>query len=72
MSNVFDKLKQIPQKEVPLQTTEPVKKRQRDQEVSYTVWLKKELMKELKLKALEKEVSVKEIVEAAVRAYLAG
>lgn len=72
MSSAFDKLKQIEHKPVPLQTTEPIKARKREQETSYTVWLDKKLMKALKLKALEQEVSVKEILDRALRVYLAS
>lgn len=66
----FDKLKQITPKETPKQKIVPVKERKRDAESSYTLWLDKDLLKSLKLKAVEEGVNVKTLVEAAIRVYL--
>jgi len=66
----FDKLKQIQQKEIPKQKIIPVKERKRDNESSYMLWLDKDLLKKLKLKAVEGNTNVKSIIEQAVREYL--
>ncbi|CAA7197444.1 hypothetical protein [Chryseobacterium potabilaquae] len=66
----FDKLKQISIKETPKQKIVPIKERKRDNESSYTLWLNKELLKSLKLKAVEENDNVKNIVEKAIRNFL--
>ncbi|MFD2289235.1 hypothetical protein GJU39_21910 [Pedobacter petrophilus] len=66
----FDKLNQITPKETPKQKIVPVKERKRDAESSYTLWLDKDLLKALKIKAVEDGVNVKTLVEEAVRSYL--
>jgi hypothetical protein len=71
MKSAFDKLKDIKPQEAPKQKVIPVKERKRDNEKSYTLWLDKELLKALKLKAVEKDDNVKNIVEEAIRQYLA-
>lgn len=70
MKSAFDKLKDIKPKEAPKQKVTPVKERKRDNERSYTLWLDKELLRALKLKAVEKDDNVKNIVEEAIRQYL--
>jgi len=70
MKSAFDKLKDIKPQEAPKQKVIPVKERKRDNEKSYTLWLDKELLKALKLKAVEKDDNVKNIVEEAIRQYL--
>ncbi len=70
MKSAFDKLKDIKPKEAPKQKVIPVKERKRDNEKSYTLWLDKELLKALKLEAVEKDDNVKNIVEEAIRQYL--
>lgn len=69
-SGAFDKLKEVTKKETPKQIVVPVKERKRDNERSYTLWLDKELLKALKLKAVEENDNVKNIVEQAIREYL--
>ena len=66
----FDKLKQITPKETPKQKIVPIKERKRDNESSYTLWLQKDLLKALKIKAIEKNTNVKSLVEEAIRQYL--
>lgn len=66
----FEKLKQVTPKETPKQKIVPIKERKRDNESSYTLWLDKDLLKALKLKAIEKEGNVKNLVEEAIRQYL--
>jgi hypothetical protein len=67
----FDKLKQIEPSTAPIQKVVPVKENKRDSESSYTMWLDKELLKQLKLKAVEEDDNVKNIIERAIRQYLA-
>jgi len=69
-NNPFDKLKQVKPNEVPKQKVVPIKEKKRDSEQSYTLWLDKELIKALKLRAIEKDTNVKSLVEEAIRAYL--
>lgn len=69
-TGAFDKLKQITLKETPKQKIVPTKERKRDSESSYTLWLDKELLKALKLKAVEENNNVKNLVEQAIREYL--
>jgi len=69
-SNAFDKLKQIKTKDIPTQKIVPIKDRKRDMERSYTLWLDKELLKTLKIKAIEENRNVKNIVEEAIRYYI--
>ncbi|RYX87653.1 ribbon-helix-helix protein, CopG family [bacterium] len=70
MENAFEKLKSIKQQEAPKQIVVPVKERKRDNEKSYTLWLDKDLIKSLKVKALERGDNVKILVEEAIRQYL--
>lgn len=70
MKGAFDKLKQVSSQETPKQKILPVKKSKRDSESSYTLWLDKDLLKALKLKAIEEEDNVKNLVEKAVKQYL--
>lgn len=70
MKGAFDKLKQVPSQETPKQKIVPIKKNKRDSESSYTLWLDKDLLKALKLKAIEEEDNVKNLVEKAVKKYL--
>ncbi|RYX87866.1 hypothetical protein EON73_00260 [bacterium] len=70
MENAFEKLKSIKQQEAPKQKVVPVKERKRDNEKSYTLWLDKDLIKSLKMKALERGDNVKILVEEAIRQYL--
>ncbi|SJN18682.1 hypothetical protein [Sphingobacterium sp. JB170] len=69
-TGAFDKLKQVTPKETPKQKIVPVKERKRDNESSYTLWLDKDLLKALKLKAVEENDNVKNLVEQAIRLYL--
>lgn len=66
----FEKLKEVTPKESPTQKIVPIKKNKRDSESSYTLWLNKDLLKALKLKAVEEDDNVKNIVEQAIRQYL--
>lgn len=66
----FDKLKEVTPKVTPKQKIVPIKERKRDSESSYTLWLDKDLLKALKLKAVEENGNVKSIVEEAIRQYL--
>lgn len=70
MANAFDKLKELPTKSAPQQKVVPVKEKKRDNEKSYTLWLDKDLLKALKLKAAETDDNMKNLVEKALRAYL--
>tara|TARA_R110000850_G_C9991609_1_gene467100 strand:- start:7379 stop:7597 length:219 start_codon:yes stop_codon:yes gene_type:complete len=70
MKGAFDKLKQVSSQETPKQKIVPVKKSKRDSESSYTLWLDKDLLKALKLKAIEEGDNVKNLMEKAVRQYL--
>lgn len=70
MENAFEKLKSIKPQEAPKQKVVPVKERKRDNEKSYTLWLDKDLIKSLKVKALERGDNVKNLVEEAIRQHL--
>ncbi|RYX84812.1 ribbon-helix-helix protein, CopG family [bacterium] len=70
MENAFEKLKSIKPQEASKQKVVPVKERKRDNEKSYTLWLDKDLIKALKVKALERGDNVKILVEEAIRQYL--
>lgn len=69
-NNPFDKLKQVKPNDVPKQKVVPVKTNKRDSEQTYTLWLDKELIKTLKLKAVEEDTNVKLLIEEAIRQYL--
>jgi len=69
-NNPFDKLKQVKPKDVPKQKVVPIKTNKRDSEQTYTLWLDKELLKTLKLKAVEQNTNVKLLIEEAIRRYL--
>lgn len=69
-NNPFDKLKQVKPNEVPKQKVVPIKRKKRDSEQSYTLWLDKELLKQLKMKAIEQDTNVKNLVEEAIVQYL--
>lgn len=69
-NNPFDKLKQVKPNDVPKQKVVPVKTNKRDSEQTYTLWLDKELIKALKLKAVEEDTNVKLLIEEAIRQYL--
>lgn len=68
--NAFDKLKEIKPSTAPMQKVVPVKEKKRDSETTYSMWLDKELLKKLKIKAVEEEDNVKNIIERAIRQYL--
>jgi len=70
IANPFDKLKEVTPNNVPRQKVVPVKTKKRDSEQSYTLWLDKDLLKRLKLKAIEQDSNVKNLVEDAIKAYL--
>ncbi|HXI01152.1 MAG TPA: hypothetical protein VNI52_12865 [Sphingobacteriaceae bacterium] len=42
----------------------------RDGEVSYMLWINKELMKKVKLRAVEEETTVKDLIEISLRKLL--
>ena len=42
----------------------------RDKEVSYMLWIDKELMNKVKLKALEEETTVKDLIEYSLKTFL--
>lgn len=69
-NNPFDKLKQVKPNDVPKQKVVPIKTNKRDNEQTYTLWLDKELIKTLKLKAVEQNTNVKLLIEEAIRQYL--
>jgi hypothetical protein len=69
-NNPFDKLKQVKPNDVPKQKVVPVKTNKRDSEQTYTLWLDKELIKALKLKAVEEDTNVKLLIEESIRKYL--
>lgn len=70
MENAFDKLKNIQKSNSPKQKVVQVKESKRDSEKSYMLWLNKELLKDLKKKAIEEDSNMKEIIEKALRQYL--
>lgn len=51
--HLFDKLKEVKSNGGPKQRVVPIKANKRDGEQSYTLWLDKELIKILKIKAIE-------------------
>lgn len=69
-NNPFDKLKQVKPNNVPKQKVVPIKTNKRDSEQTYTLWLDKDLLKTLKLKAVEQNTNVKLLIEEAIRQYL--
>lgn len=69
-TGAFDKLKQVNQKEIPKQKIVPIKELKRDNERTYTLWLDKNLLKTLKLKAVEEDSNVKNLIEEAIKKYL--
>jgi len=68
--NPFEKLQQVKPNEVPKQKVVPVKENKRDREQSYTLWLDKELMKKLKIRAVEEGSNVKVLIEEAINMLL--
>lgn len=70
MGSAFDKLKDINKSIPPKQKIIQVKESKRDNEKSYMLWLNKDLLKELKIKAAEEDSNMKEIIEKALKQYL--
>ncbi|MDM1549488.1 ribbon-helix-helix protein, CopG family [Empedobacter falsenii] len=70
MENAFDKLKNIQKSNTPKQKVVQVKESKRDNEKSYMLWLNKELLKDLKKRAIEEDSNMKEIIEKALNQYL--
>ena len=68
--NAFDKLKNIQKSNPPKQKVVQVKESKRDNEKSYMLWLNKELLKDLKKRAIEEDSNMKEIIEKALNQYL--
>lgn len=69
----FNKLNEIEQPNTPVQTVVPVsgaKKRKRDNEQSYTLYLNKDILKQLKDIAYHNDTNVKELVQTAILEYL--
>lgn len=70
MENAFDKLKNIQKSNSPKQKVVQVKESKRDSEKSYMLWLNKDLLKDLKKRAIEEDSNMKEIIEKALNDYL--
>ncbi|MDM1063921.1 hypothetical protein HXZ62_15335 [Empedobacter falsenii] len=70
MENAFDKLKNIQKSNPPKQKVVQVKESKRDNEKSYMLWLNKDLLKDLKKRAIEEDSNMKEIIEKALNQYL--
>ena len=70
MENAFDKLKNIQKSNSPKQKVVQVKESKRDNEKSYMLWLNKDLLKDLKKRAIEEDSNMKEIIEKALNEYL--
>ena len=70
MGNAFDKLKNIQKSNSPKQKVVQVKESKRDSEKSYMLWLNKDLLKDLKKRAIEEDSNMKEIIEKALNQYL--
>ena len=70
MENAFDKLKNIQKSNSPKQKVVQVKENKRDSEKSYMLWLNKDLLKDLKKRAIEEDSNMKEIIEKALNQYL--
>ena len=70
MENAFDKLKNIQKSNSPKQKVVQVKESKRDNEKSYMLWLNKDLLKDLKKRAIEEDSNMKEIIEKALIQYL--
>lgn len=68
--NPFDKLKDLKSTDTPKQKVVPIKPKKRDSEQSYTLWLDKDLIKKLKIKAVEEESNVKLLIEQAIIDFL--
>jgi len=68
--NAFDKLKDLPIQETAKQKVVPIKSNKRDNEQSYMLWLDKDILKRLKVKAIEQDTNVKSLIEEALRRYL--
>lgn len=69
----FDKLNEVSQPNTPIQKVVPInefKQRKRDQEQSYTLYLNKELLKELKDMAYHNNTNVKELVQKSIEEFL--
>lgn len=72
VSNPFDKLESTETIETPVQKVVPVKEKvnKRDNEKSYTLYLHKDILRDLKQLSLDRNTNVKEIVQTAVLEYL--
>lgn len=70
MENAFDKLKNIQKSNSPKQKVVQVKESKRENEKSYMLWLNKDLLKDLKKRAIEEDSNMKEIIEKALKQYL--
>ena len=70
MENAFDKLKNLEKSNSPKQKVVQVKESKRDSEKSYMLWLNKDLLKDLKKRAIEEDSNMKEIIEKALNQYL--
>lgn len=70
MENAFDKLKNIQKSNSPKQKVVQVKESKRENEKSYMLWLNKDLLKDLKKRAIEEDSNMKEIIEKALKEYL--
>ena len=70
MENAFDKLKNIQKTNSPKQKVVQIKESKRENEKSYMLWLNKDLLKDLKKRAIEEDSNMKEIIEKALNQYL--
>ncbi|MBF0598307.1 ribbon-helix-helix protein, CopG family [Faecalibacter rhinopitheci] len=70
MENAFEKLKNIQKSNSPKQKVVQVKESKRENEKSYMLWLNKDLLKDLKKRAIEEDSNMKEIIEKALKEYL--
>ncbi len=68
--NPFEDLKNVSSIEPTIQKVSPIKENKRANESRYMLWMDKNILNELKTRALKKKTNVKVLIEDAVRAYL--
>lgn len=69
--SLFEKINQQTESvQPPIQKTVPVKKSKLNDEEPFTLWIKKDVKKKLKIKSAETGYSIKDMISMAIDRYL--
>lgn len=68
--NPFENLNKLSRINPTIQKVVTVQESKRANEKSYMLWLNKDILKQLKIRAVEQNTNIKKLIEDALKAYL--